>query len=103
MTAGATGNVTFLTNNAPLSTNGIFSSGTAVSATISTLPRGTNVITAIYTGDANYTAATNALNQVVTNHPPVANAMTVARTAGLGLQSPFPTLRRTGATRTATR
>jgi hypothetical protein len=85
VTSGATGNVTFLTNGAALSTNAL--SGTnATSPNISILPRGTNTITAIYTGDANYLASTNTLNQVVTNHPPVASAMTVARTAGLGFK-----------------
>ncbi len=83
VTSGATGNVIFLTNGAALSTNAL--SGTnAASPAISTLPRGTNVITAIYGGDANFTAATNTLNQVVTNHPPVANPMVITRTAGLG-------------------
>ena len=85
VTSGATGSVTFLTNSGPLSTNTL-SSGSAASPSLSTLPRGTNTITAIYTGDANYTAATNSLNQVVTNHPPVVNTMTISRTAGLGFK-----------------
>ena len=38
---------------------------------------------AIYSGDGNYLAATNMLDQIVTNHPPVASVMTVNYTAGL--------------------
>ena len=38
-----------------------------------------------YLGDGNYVGSTNTLNQIVTNHPPVANVMTVTRTAGLAL------------------
>jgi autotransporter-associated beta strand protein len=68
---GATGQVIFSASGMPFSTNGV-SGGTAVSTSISSLPRGTNTITAIYSGDSNYLASTNTLNQVVTNHPPVA-------------------------------
>ena len=49
------------------------------------LPRGTDVISVQYAGDATYAGSTNTLNQVVTNHPPVALPMTVTRTAGLNL------------------
>jgi hypothetical protein len=61
------------------------SGGTATSLAITTLPRGTNVITLVYSGDANYLGSTASLNQIVTNHPPVASVMTVTRTAGLRL------------------
>jgi len=76
--ADATGYVLFNANNVQFSSNNL-ASGTAISLTITNLPRGTNVITAIYSGDVNYFTSTNSLNQVVTNHPPVANANTYAR------------------------
>src|SRR6185437_8668133 len=41
------------------------------STNITSLPRGTNQIDAVYSGDAGYLPATNSLAQVVTNHPPV--------------------------------
>ncbi len=74
----STGYVLFNANNVQFSSNSL-ASGTAISLTITNLPRGTNVIAAIYSGDVNYLTSTNSLNQVVTNHPPVANANTYAR------------------------
>ena len=59
------------------------SAGVAISLSVTNLPRGTNVITFAYLGDGNYFGSTNTLNQMVTNHPPVAGVMTVTRTAGL--------------------
>ena len=82
--AGATGNAVFLTNNVPLSTNAL-SSGAATSAVTALLPRGTNLITVEYAGDGTYADLTNTLEQVVTNHPPVAATYNLARTAGLRL------------------
>jgi hypothetical protein len=69
----ATAGVVFLANGVPFSTNGL-SSGGAASLAITNLARGTNIITAEYFGDANYTGSTNNLagGQIVTNHPPVA-------------------------------
>ena len=82
-TAGAaTGYVLFETNSVIISSNSIVSGGTVSSDAISSLPRGTNLITAIYSGDANYQGSSAVLNQVVTNHPPTASVMTVTRTAG---------------------
>jgi len=63
--------VTFTANGNPFSTNGL-SSGSATSLAPNALPRGTNLITVVYAGDANYSAGTNSLAQIVTNHPPVA-------------------------------
>jgi Bacterial Ig-like domain (group 3)/MBG domain (YGX type) len=80
----ATGSVVFSSTNGPISTNSV-SSGSATSLSITNLPRGTNVITVVYLGDSNYLGSTNNLDQIVTNHPPVANVMTVTRTAGLAL------------------
>ena len=48
---------------------------------LNTLPRGTNLITVIYSGDANYSPATNTLWEIVTNHPPVAQTVQFTRTA----------------------
>jgi len=80
----ATGSVVFSSTNGAFSTNAA-SSGSASSLSITNLPRGTNVITVAYLGDSNYVGSTNTLDQIVTNHPPVANVMTVTRTAGLAL------------------
>ncbi len=80
----ATGGVVFSSTNGPISTNSV-SSGSATSLSITALPRGTNLITVTYLGDVNYLGSTSNLNQIVTNHPPVASVMTVTRTAGLAL------------------
>jgi hypothetical protein len=77
----ATGNVNFLTNGVLFDARTL-SSGSAT-ATNSTLPNGTNLITAIYSGDSNYLGRTNALNQVVTNTPPVLAAIS-NRTVNVG-------------------
>lgn len=74
----ATGSVTFFNGATPLSTNNLVA-GVATSDSINSLPRGTNTITAIYGGDMNDPAATNTLDQVVTNHPPVANNISYYR------------------------
>jgi autotransporter-associated beta strand protein len=78
----ASGSVTFYNGATPFSTNAL-AAGMAVSDSISTLPRGTNTITAIYGGDANYIASTNTLAQIVTNHPPVAADATYCRNTGV--------------------
>ena len=67
----ATGSVTFYNGATPFSTNTLVA-GVANSGGISTLARGTNTITATYLGAVNFYGSTNTLNQVVTNHPPVA-------------------------------
>jgi len=61
----ATGNVVFASTNGPISTN-VITAGVAVSGVLSTLPRGTNVITAVYGGDVNYLGNVGTLNQIVT-------------------------------------
>ena len=50
---------------------------------ITNLPRGTNVITVAYLGDSNYVGSTNMLDQIVTNHPPVANPATYTRNGAI--------------------
>ena len=81
----ATGSVVFATTNGPISTN-VVSGGQATSLSVTNLPRGTNVITATYSGDTNYLGSAVSLNQIVTNHPPVAAVMTVICTEGLSVK-----------------
>jgi hypothetical protein len=85
--SAATGNVIFMINSVALSTN-VISSGAATSAATTLLSRGTNIITAEYVGDENYTGSTNDLfgGQVVTNHSPVANAATYGRANGTSIK-----------------
>jgi uncharacterized repeat protein (TIGR02543 family) len=75
MPSNATGTVQFKTNGVTFDTQTL-SSGAATSATAAFLPRGTNRITAEYSGDGLYRSGTNALDQVVTNHPPQAATAT---------------------------
>jgi hypothetical protein len=81
----ASGDVVFKANGTPLGTNTL-SIGTATNLT-ATLLRGTNTITAEYSGDGNYLASAGALSggQVVTNHPPTATAGTNDCTAALSV------------------
>ncbi len=85
------GTVQFRTNGAawgtPLSlANGIASLSSAL------LSRGTNLITAEYSGDALNSSFTNSLLQVVTNHPPVAGTATYYRGINSPLQIPVSNL-----------
>ncbi len=83
----ATGTVQFKTNATAFGSAKTLASGVAASDATTLLPRGNNTVTAEYAGDGNYIGSTNNLlgGQVVTNHPPVAAAMAVQRTAGLRL------------------
>jgi hypothetical protein len=88
-----TGTVQFKTNSVAVGspvavTPGAIPVGIA-SMTVGTLPRGTNLITAIYSGDSHYPPATNSIYQVVTNHPPVAAEMTLTRVANQNLKIPL--------------
>jgi len=91
--ANATGSVIFKTNGVVLSTNSI-SSGSAASDGTSSLPRGSNAITAEYSGDGNYIGSTNDLTggQIVTNHPPIANNSTYSRAVGISYKVDVATL-----------
>jgi hypothetical protein len=75
--------VVFSSTDGAFSTNAVVSGG-ATSLSISNLPRGTNVITFAYAGDVNYLGSTNTLDQIVTNHPPVANNISYTRNAAAG-------------------
>ena len=78
----ATGSVVFSSTNGAFSTNTLIG-GSATSLSITNLPRGTNIITVAYLGDGNYLGSTTNLNQIVTNHPPVANPVTYTRNAAI--------------------
>jgi len=89
--AGAMGSVQFFTNGFYFDGEPLVA-GTAASVFTAALPRGTNQITAIYSGDANDLPATNSLAQIVTNHPPVATDYATKRFAGLPLDIPVANL-----------
>jgi hypothetical protein len=80
----ATGTIQFLTNGAAFDLEPLVA-GTAVSTNLYSLPRGTNIVTAIYSGDADDLSATNTLALIVTNHPPAANDVIYSRLAGYPL------------------
>ena len=80
----ATGTIQFLTNGVAFSLVPL-ASGVAVSAGVSSLPRATNLIAAVYSGDANNLPVTNTLAQIVTNHAPVAATVCYRRLAGYPL------------------
>ena len=89
---GAGSNVVFSANGVAFSTNGAANGG-ATSLVLTNLPRaGTNSIVAFYTGDGNYLPASTNLIQTVTNHPPTAMTMSVARSAGISLKIPLADL-----------
>lgn len=77
----ATGSIAFLTNGTAFDTEPLVA-GLATSTNLTTLPRGTNSITVIYSGDAADLAATNMLAQIVTNHPPVGAPVAYSYGAG---------------------
>jgi len=74
--ASATGTLQVLTNGSVFTLQTLLPDATA-SIPLDVLPRGTNVVTAIYSGDGEYLPATNSLAQIITNHPPVALPLTV--------------------------
>jgi AmiR/NasT family two-component response regulator len=77
----AAGTVQFLTNGVLFDVQSLAATQ-AVTTNIASLPRGTNIVTAIYSGDANDIPATNTLAQIVTNHPPAAADALYSRAAG---------------------
>ena len=87
----AGGNVQFFTNGFLFDTKTLIA-GHAASASLAILPRGTNPITAIYSGDLNDLPATNSLEQIVTNHPPLVIDYHTNRFAGLLLDIPVASL-----------
>lgn len=83
--ADAIGTVEFFTNNVSFDLETL-DSGTAVSVDLAVLPRGTNFVTAIYSGDASHLPVTNTIAQIVTNHPPVAAEVFYAYVPGIPLE-----------------
>ncbi len=99
LAGNASGSVTFfytnlLTGLTPVSfsTNSIVGGGSVTSLSIANLPRGTNWITAAYSGDSTYPPCGSSIWQIITNHPPVAGVMTVTRIAGLAFMIPLSNL-----------
>ena len=80
----ATGTIQFLTNGSAFDLEPLVT-GAATSTNLSTLLRGTNFITAIYSGDGGDLPATNTLAQIVTNHPPQIAPAFYTLLAGLNL------------------
>jgi subtilase family serine protease len=80
----AAGTIQFLTNGAAFDLQPLVA-GMAVSTNLSTLPRGTNLIAAIYSGSGVYLSATNSFVQSVTNHLPVVMPAFYTLIAGLDL------------------
>lgn len=87
----ASGTVQFYTNLAAFDTQ-LLTAGNAVSAKLNSLPRGTNPITVVYSGDDTYQSATNSLLQIVTNHPPSAAPAAYSRDPGAPLNIPVADL-----------
>ncbi len=82
--ATLSGTVLFLTNGVAFDSQTL-TGGTATSAATAVLPRGTNTITAQYSGNSNYSPSTNTLSEFVTNNPPTANPAVYYRLAGYPL------------------
>jgi hypothetical protein len=76
----ATGTVQFATNGVAFDLETL-TNGQAKSVGLSSLPRGTNLIAATYSGDSSYLSGANTFEQVVTNHPPQAVTATYTLTA----------------------
>jgi hypothetical protein len=87
----ATGTIQFYTNGAAFDLETLMAAQ-AISTNISSLPRGTNLIAAVYSGDMNYLPFTNQLCQIVTNHPPTAVPAFFTRAAGAVLDIPVTNL-----------
>jgi hypothetical protein len=87
----ATGAVQFLTNGTPFDVEPL-AAGFATSTNLANLPRGTNLVVAVYSGDGNYFPATNQLWQVTTNHPPQVSSAFYTLVAGLDLNITVPDL-----------
>ncbi len=82
--ASATGTIQFLTNGTAFDMEPLVA-GAATSTNLSDLPRGTNEVAAVYSGDGSFLPASSGLAQVVTNHPPVVGPAYYTRVAGTDL------------------
>jgi hypothetical protein len=83
--SNAGGMIQFLTNDFAFDAE-ILSAGQTASTNLASLPRGKNLVTAIYSGDSNDLPATNTFAQIVTNHPPAATDFSAKRFGGLPLK-----------------
>lgn len=81
--ADVTGSVQFTTNSVDFGGAVTISGQAALSSATTYLPRGTVTVDAAYSGNDNYLPATNNLTQTVTNHPPLAKAITNGLPAGV--------------------
>ena len=81
----ATGSYVLTLPNALAATNALSGNNT-FSLSTTNLPRGTNSITSVYSGDNNYAAQTNVFYEVITNHPPTAKDATFTVTQGLTMK-----------------
>jgi hypothetical protein len=86
-----TGTILFLTNGTAFDSEPVVT-GAAMSTSLSVLPRGTNLVTAIYSGDGNFLSWTNSFAQIVTNHPPMVSPEYFTLIAGMNLIIPVATL-----------
>jgi len=89
--ANASGSVQLFTNGAALAPASPLPAGGIAIATAA-LPRGSQNVTAVYSGDELYLPATNSLVEVVTNHPPAAVPVTYVFNPGVALNIPLPAL-----------
>jgi len=81
----AGGTVQFVTNNVNFGVAVELTSG-AVTTNLATLPRGTNFVYAIYSGDATHAGSiSGTLTEIISNNPPAATVLNLTRTAGLDL------------------
>ncbi len=87
----ATGTIQWLTNGALFNLQTV-QDGFAESTSLALLPRGTNTVTAIYSGDASDLPQSNSILQIITNHPPAASPAFFTRNAGLPLTIPLSSL-----------
>ncbi|MGC9941989.1 MAG: protease pro-enzyme activation domain-containing protein, partial [Verrucomicrobiota bacterium] len=87
----ASGTIQFFTNGTAFELETLIY-GQTNSANLASLPRGTNIIAAVYSGDANDLPFTNLIYQVVTNHPPTAIPAFFTRAAGAVLNIPVTNL-----------
>jgi hypothetical protein len=94
--SAAVGTVQFKTNGTAFGSPIALSGSPVTSPATASLPRGTNVVTAEYSGSANYLANVGTLagGQIVTNHPPVPQPIVMGSRSGLLLRldvsSKFP-------------
>ena len=81
----ASGSIQFYTNAAAFDLETLLA-GTAASTSLASLPRGTNFVTAVYSGDDSHQPATGTITQIVTNHPPAAATVSYFYVPGFPLE-----------------